>query len=702
MINKNIVVLILIFSGIFSTMDRVCSTGISLKDTINSGCSWEFNNWNDGEGWVIPESLNGGIMGGAIWLMIHPELANLKPASWKQQVWGPNLKVDLESPKGLAIPAVKVNKILMHIRNLSPETDGFVFWRTEENPEVDAGRVRFTMQPDCKDWQEVICHMEGLWKGIINQIRIRPAQLWWRGDIWIDRIAITKSSPKPDIPRPDVCSDKVVPRINLPGISQQDFQDAFKVLDECLVVDVPMRGFNYPFMAPGGAYGENWWQLDGSLNVAGAKWVNQKHVEDVMRGFAEVQAQNPDGRIDLWGGSPVRGQVADVSSIPRYFEAAFDVARRTGDTSLQEVIFQTMKNYLRYWFSPIKRDKETGLITAVFEETFSEPHENSGIIAPVDLNIAVAIGCYNTSQLAEHLCKKSESKQFTQKFEQLCQSLNRYLWNEEQGIYYNYNIREGRQNRRLLCTTFDPMQFGIAPAERIERLLIKLLNPAFFNWNSRPVTSIARTEPDYMEATGPYDGSAWFGDIWTMRNMPIIAGLEDAGRHDLAAELNWSTIKTFNSNYCEYVVPSTGSGEGVQRYGWTASQYIQAVIEHLFGVDYDRLQKRLRIVPHVPDELKDQKISISNLIIPDEKEVLLHLMIDQTSIAQVTIDINISGPLPMIDLEVFLPTYHEKQVQVKIMQGELIPVVKEVEDLINVAGVRMPIQQSVNLQFIYE
>ena len=124
----------LIFFCLFSTMAQVSSAGISWKDSIDSGWSWEFNKWDDDEGWTIPESINGGVLGGTIWLMIHPELENLKPASWKQQVWGPNLKYDLESPKGLAIPAAKVNKILIRMRNLSPETDGFVFWRTEKNP----------------------------------------------------------------------------------------------------------------------------------------------------------------------------------------------------------------------------------------------------------------------------------------------------------------------------------------------------------------------------------------------------------------------------------------------------------------------------------------------------------------------------------------------------------------------------------------
>ena len=65
-----------------------------------------------------------------------------------------------------------------------------------------------------------------------------------------------------------------------------------------------------------------------------------------MRGFAGVQKQNPDGRIDLWGGSTIRGQSADVSSLPRFFEAAYDVARRSIDSSLQYLVYSSMKNYL--------------------------------------------------------------------------------------------------------------------------------------------------------------------------------------------------------------------------------------------------------------------------------------------------------------------------------------------------------------------
>ena len=248
-------------------------------------------------------------------------------------------------------------------------------------------------------------------------------------------------------------------------------------------------------MAPGGAYGSNWWQLDGSLNVAGAKWTNQKFAEDIMRGFAEVQAQNPDGRIDLWGGSTTRGQVADVSSLPRYFEAAYDVARRSNDSLLRNTIYESMKKYLGYWFSSAKRDKTTGLITGVFEETFSNIHEEVGSLAPIDLNVAVAIGCYNTSRIAAYLGKTGEADRYLNDFKQLSSSINQYLWSEEDNVYYNYYVHEKKHERRLLCTTFDPLLLGIAPPDRVEKLIPVLLNPSLFNWGKRPLTTIARTEP---------------------------------------------------------------------------------------------------------------------------------------------------------------------------------------------------------------
>jgi hypothetical protein len=682
---------ILIFSG--------CRTACANpnEDPEQTRWFWGFDKWNDTEGWTLPGVLNGTVSGGAMWLTIQTEKTD-SVKSWRSQIWGSAPNYMLVSPGDLKIPADRYNTVVIRLRNLSPETDGFVSWQADKKGE-DAGYVRFTMKPDCREWQEVVCHMDSQWKGTIDRIKILPAQMWRRGDIWIDWIAVAPGEAKPARQRPDVCSAGVVPQIKLPGIAQRDFEDAFKVLDECIVTDVPLNGFNYPYMAPGGAYGSNWWQLDGSLNVAGAKWTNRKFTEDIIRGFAEVQMQNPDGRIDLWGGSTTRGQVADVSSLPKYFEAAYDVFRRSDDSLLRVTIFESVKNYLGYWFSPAKRDRSTGLITGVFEEALSNITDEVGALAPVDLNVEVAIGCYNASRMASCLGKAREAGMFLRDFKELSESINQYMWSEDDRVYCNYNVHEKKIEKRLLCTTFDPMQLGIAPADRVEKLIPVLLNPSLFNWGTRPLTTIARTEPGYVEATGVYDGRAWFGDIWTLRNLPVINGLEDAGKHGLAAELAWSTIKTFNSNYCEFIVPATGSGEGVQRYGWSASQYIQAIIENLFGIDYDSQDKRLRIVPHLAKELFRQEIGISNLVIPCENDLRLDLKIKQTKEGKAIITIKLRGKLPDEMLEIGLPSDRAGKVTITDNTGKRVLPLVQIEDLKGVTGIKLGMRDYIELNF---
>ena len=48
--------------------------------------------------------------------------------------------------------------------------------------------------------------------------------------------------------------------LDMPGIRREDFEDAFAVLDELIVRDLPRYGFEYPFMGPGGHYGGCWWE----------------------------------------------------------------------------------------------------------------------------------------------------------------------------------------------------------------------------------------------------------------------------------------------------------------------------------------------------------------------------------------------------------------------------------------------------------
>jgi len=658
---------------------------------------WNFNIMGDREGWTVPSFYNGSSFGGALWLAIQDE----DPTPELHQVY-PIRTAEIVSPANLNIPTNGIQKIKLRILNLSPETDGTVRW--SDGPDHYVGSRRFSMKPYCPTWQEIVCHIDGAWQATsIYDLRFTMMQLGRRGDIFIDWIALTDGTPRPALVRPDVNSAAVVPQITIPGIAQADFQEAFNVLNECLVVDVPMAGFTYPYLCPGGAYGWNWWQLDTSLNVAGTKWVNQPLSEGTLRGFIDVQAQNPDGRIDLWGSSPIRGGVGDVSSLPRYFEAAYDVARRTADAALREAIYSSMKGYLDWWLSSPKYNDTFGLVTGYFEEALGGPQPGPQMSAPVDLNMAVAVGCKNIIELAKALGKTADQQQYQAIFDQLTQNMNHYMWDETKGAHYSVDIQARRRYNDLICSTFDTLRGQVAPPERVARMLPLLLDPAQFNWGIRPVTSVAKTNPTYVEATGQYDGRAWYGDLWTMRNLPIIFGLEDIGRHDLAGELAWMTIKTFNGHYCEFVVPCTGASEGVPRYGWSASQYVQAIVEHLFGVDYDRLHNRLRIVPRVPAALEDQTITLDKLILPGNGDCRLKLTVAPAGNNIRHIALTITGDPGVQNLEVFLSlTAGMRTPRVTDTDHDSnLTVIKSADGLTGVAGVQLPLTGQLNLQFDY-
>jgi hypothetical protein len=128
-----------------------------------------------------------------------------------------------------------------------------------------------------------------------------------------------------------------------------------------------------------------------------------------------------------------------------------------------------------------------------------------------------------------------------------------------------------------------------------------------------------------------------------MRNLPVIFGLRDCGHEDLAARLAWDTVKVFHANYSEYVTPSKGKGEGVARYGWSASLYIQTVIEHVFGIDYDAVTKRLIVGPLLVPELRTSRIAIEGLRLPTPEDSRLSVSIAPRVGSETEFEVNVDS-----------------------------------------------------------
>ena len=145
--------------------------------------------------------------------------------------------------------------------------------------------------------------------------------------------------------------------IDLPNISQNDFDYAFECLEDCKQSDASDFGFNYPYFTPGGQYGKQWWQLDSSLALSGYKWKDRKFAETALLNF--IESQKPDGRICLWGndvlpecvaGNGFPKQNEGVSSLPKIFDVAYHIVEACNNKDLTVKTYRMLRAYLDWWF----------------------------------------------------------------------------------------------------------------------------------------------------------------------------------------------------------------------------------------------------------------------------------------------------------------------------------------------------------------
>ncbi|MBQ9921749.1 MAG: hypothetical protein IJO52_06160 [Clostridia bacterium] len=409
-------------------------------------------------------------------------------------------------------------------------------------------------------------------------------------------------------------------KIIFPEISQADFDYAIDCLEDCKHSDAAEYGFNHPYFAPGGAYGRQWWQLDSSLALGGYKWIDRKFAEVSLWNFIESQKEN--GRICLWGADDLPKYVAGgnfpkqhqgVSSLPKIFDVTYHLLQGSADERLKQAAYNMLKKYLNWWFE-YRKDEATGLITAVFEETFVPYLGSSGEYAPVDTNTEVYVGCHYTQLMAQELGDTAYADILQSRKERLKESINKYLWNEEKGAYYPYDILQKKNTDFLMASTFYPLRLNIAEQKHKERLLKLLKDHECFNWDTIPLTSVSKTDKCFTTTVGNYQGNAsWSGNVWTLINEMVVRGLVDCGEGETAAQLALKTLYCFRSNCTEFINPFDGTGHGVKKYAWTASQFIQLIVEVIFGISYNASAQQLTVSPNLPCGFENCDVSLEGL-----------------------------------------------------------------------------------------
>lgn len=143
------------------------------------------------------------------------------------------------------------------------------------------------------------------------------------------------------------------------------------------------------------------------------------------------------------------------------------------------------------------------------------------------------------------------------------------FWNEERGLYLDYNVRAGASIPVNTCATFTPLYAGLPSRAQALRLLREHYeNPQEYapGDDSRyRLPSTAKNETDY--APRRY----WCGPVWLMTNWLTIHGFLQYHLMEQARVLRAQSMELVEmSGLREYYDPRDGSGCGGHDFTWTA------------------------------------------------------------------------------------------------------------------------------------
>lgn len=201
---------------------------------------------------------------------------------------------------------------------------------------------------------------------------------------------------------------------------------------------------------------------------------------------------------------------------------------------------------------------------------------NMQSVEGVEQNVWLSLMHYNLSEMAGILGDANAAKNHTTKAALLEEKVEKYFWNEHDGMYYDINTVTHQQIKVKTEFTFMALFLKNARKDRIKRLVTEhLINPKEF-CPDFPVPSVALSEPTFTQTT------MWRGPVWPNINWLICLGLEQQGYKDIAKELALKTVKIvgpqYTGNTCtsgprfnEWFNPITGQAYGNENMSWTCS-----------------------------------------------------------------------------------------------------------------------------------
>ena len=150
--------------------------------------------------------------------------------------------------------------------------------------------------------------------------------------------------------------------------------------------------------------------------------------------------------------------------------------------------------------------------------------------------------------------------------EETAAAIERRLWNEDEGAYFDRDVRTGAWIDVRVGSSFAPLYAG-APSPERAAFLVRRLHDF-----SVPVEPAGRAVPSLGTGDPSFEAIRyWRGPVWPIVNWVAYRGLRRNGYDDPAAELRAGMLELVRrEGFWEHYNPLTGHGQGGRQFAWTA------------------------------------------------------------------------------------------------------------------------------------
>ena len=281
------------------------------------------------------------------------------------------------------------------------------------------------------------------------------------------------------------------------------------------------------------------WLWDSVFHAIGHRNINPVLAEDLVLDIFASQGEN--------GFIPHLAFVDFCSGItqpPVIAWGSYLVYQKSGNKEFLSQVFNANRKFLE-WCQTNRRDTEEELYTWLTQEDTNCRCDESGMdnsprfdiqsrLQAIDFSCFMANDVLYMAKIADILGLDSDKEYFEKWYNQIKSEVNQKLWCEEDGFYYDYDLKNKRLHKVQSVASFLPLFAGICDENRAARLVEHLTNPEEFG-TPFSIPSISK-----KDAT--YGSDMWRGPVWINYNYMIAEAIINYDYKDLALQIEENTL----------------------------------------------------------------------------------------------------------------------------------------------------------------